>query len=70
MLLRKKYLVAISLVEMGTAGVPEMAFGLLITMAGPSEGKAILGTRHCSRLTTNGAFFNQIKLFYYTEFLD
>ena len=45
MLLRKKYLVAISLVEMGTAGVPEMAFGLLITMAGPSEGKAILGTR-------------------------
>ena len=45
MLLRKKYLVAISLVEMGTAGVPEMAFGLLITMAGPSEGIAIWGTR-------------------------
>ena len=45
MLLRKKYLVAISLVEMGTAGVPEMAFGLLITMAGPSEGIAISGTR-------------------------
>ena len=28
---------------MGTAGVPEMAFGLLITMAGPSEGIAIWG---------------------------
>ena len=46
MLLRKKYLVAISLVEMGTAGVPEMAFGLLITMAGPSECLQIWGDKY------------------------
>ena len=64
MLLRKKYLVAISLVEMGTAGVPEMAFGLLITMAGPSEGKAIWGTRGRAKIEN----LEQIKILFLSKY--